>query len=101
MQNCKLVSYTHTKQFLVGNIVCFHNGMIMPRNSPLDVLLTADLDVLKKSNQNNGCMGQTITLHATGITMCHVHALARIVYYILATRGDESTMLFSVAKDRD
>ena len=37
MQNGKRVSATLTKQLLVGNVEFFHNGMIMPRNSPLDV----------------------------------------------------------------
>ena len=44
-------------------------------------------------------MGKTITQHATGITMCPVHALANIVYEILAMGGDESTLLYLVAKD--
>ena len=73
----------------------------MPRNSPLDVLLTAEFSVLKKSNQKNGRMGQTITQHATGIMMCPVQALAHIVYGILAAGGDESILLCSVAKDGD
>ena len=99
MKNGKRVSATLTKQLLVGNVEFFHNGMIMPRNSPLDVLLTADLAVLKKSNQKNGCMDQTKTQHATGITICPVHALAHIVYAILAVGGYESTLLCSVSKD--
>ena len=98
MQNGKRVSATHTKQFVVGNVGFFHNGMIMPRKS-LNVLLTADLAVLKIPNQKNGHMGQTIAYHATGITMCPVHSLAHIVYEILAVGGDESNLLFSVAKD--
>ena len=73
----------------------------MPRNSPLDVLLTENLAVLKKSNQKNGRMGQTTTQHASGITMCPVNALAHILYNILAAGGDESTPLCSVAKDED
>ena len=101
IQNGKRVSATHTKQFVVGNVRFFRNGVIMPRNSPLDVLLTADLAVLKFSNQKNECMGQTIPQHAIGITMCPVHALDHIVYNILAARGDDSTLLYSVAKDGD
>ena len=48
MQNGKRVSATLTKQFVVGNVGFFHNGMIMPYKSPMEVLLTADLAVLKK-----------------------------------------------------
>ena len=47
IQNGKQVSATRTKQFVVGNVGFFRNGVLMPRNSPLDVLLTADLAVLK------------------------------------------------------
>ena len=98
MQKCKRFSATRTKQFVVGNVGFFHNGMIIPRNSPLDVLLTADLAVLKISNNKNDRMGQTMTQHATGITMFPVHALAHIVYNILAAGVDESTLLCLVAK---
>ena len=51
IQNGKRVSATRTKQFVVGNVGFFRNGVLMPRNSPLDVLLTADLAVLKISNK--------------------------------------------------
>ena len=73
----------------------------MTCNSPLDVLLTANLSVLKISYQKNGHMGQTITQHATGSTMFPVHALAHIVYDILAAGGDESILLCLVSKDGD
>ena len=46
-------------------------------------------------------MGQTTTQNATSITVCPVHALDHIVYEILATSGDESTLLCSVAKNGD
>ena len=98
MQNGKRVSATLTKQFVVGHVGFFHNGMIMPRNSPLDVLLTADLAVLKKSNQKNSRMDQTKIQNAIGITMCPVHALANILCEILVAGGDESTLLCSVDK---
>ena len=86
------------KQFVAGNVEFLHNGMIMPRNSPLDVLLTADLAVLKFSNNKNDRMGQTMTQHATGITMFPVHALAHIIYNILAAEGEKSTLLCLLAK---
>ena len=46
-------------------------------------------------------MEQTIKQHATGSTMCPVHALAHIVYDILATGGDEYNLLCLVAKYGD
>ena len=73
----------------------------MPRNSPLDVLLTEDLAFLENSNHKNGRMGQTIIQHATEIRMCPVNALAHIVYEILVAGGDESTLLCLVYKYGD
>ena len=46
-------------------------------------------------------MGKTIKHHATGITMCPVHAFAHIVYMILEAGGDKSTILCLVAKYGD
>ena len=41
-------------------------------------------------------MGQTITQHASGSTTCPVAALAIVVHKILATGGDDNTLLCSV-----
>ena len=46
----KKVPATRTKQFVIENIVLFRNGMVIPLSSPLDVLQTADLAVIKISN---------------------------------------------------
>ena len=46
-------------------------------------------------------MGQTITQHTTGSKMCPVNALAHIVYNILTSGGDKSTLLCAVAKNGD
>ena len=46
----KKVPATGTKQFLIENIGLLRNGMVLPRSSPLDDLLTADLAVMKISN---------------------------------------------------
>ena len=70
--------------------------MVIPRTSPQDVLLTADLAVMKISNQKNGRMGQTITQHSTDTPACPVSALAYIVHNILSNGGEEDTLLCSV-----
>ena len=71
----------------------FKDGVVIPRTSPLDVLITADLAVMKISNQKNGKMGQTITQHATGTTECPVTTLVHIFHDILSDRGNYDTLL--------
>ena len=44
--NRKRVPATRTKQFVAGNIVLLKDGVVIPRTSPLDVLITADLAVM-------------------------------------------------------
>ena len=73
---------------------------MIPRTSPLEVLLAADLAVMKISNQKNGRMGQTITQHSSGTPEFLVAALAHIIYNILSTGGDEDTLLCSVWKGK-
>ena len=96
IRNGKRVPATRTKQFVVGNIGLFKAGVVIPRTSPLEVLITADLAVMKISNQKNGRMGQTITQHATGTTECPVTALAHIFHEILYNGGNDDTLLCSV-----
>ena len=72
------------------------DGVVIPRTSPLDVLLTADLAVMNIPNQKNGRMGQTITQHTTGTTECLVTALAHIFHEILSKGGNDDTLLCSV-----
>ena len=89
----KRVPATRTKQFMVGSVGFFHDGVIIPRTSLINVLPTADLATLKISNQNNGQMGQTITQHATDRVMCPVRELSHIVHNILSEGGDDKTLL--------
>ena len=91
--NGKRVLAKRTKQFVVGNVVFFRDGVIVPQTLLLDVLHTANLATLKISNQNNGQMGQTITQHATDRVMCPVLALPHIVQDILRKVGDNKILL--------
>ena len=54
VKDVRRVRATRTKQFVVGNVVFFHNGVVIPRTEPLSTLLTADLATLKIPNQKNG-----------------------------------------------
>ena len=93
VRNGKKVTAKRTKQFVVGNIEFSKDGVVIPRASPRDVLLTADLAVTKISNQKNGRMGQAIIQHLTETAACPVSALAHIVHSILSNGGEEDTLL--------
>ena len=93
MQNIKPVPATRTKQFVVGNVGFFKDGKAVKRNSPFAKLLMANLAVLKITNQKNGCMGQTITQHATTTPHFPVKTLAHIVHDILLLGGTDATLI--------
>jgi hypothetical protein len=75
---------TRTKQFTTGNVGFFKNNLVLPRNSPLHILLTADAATLKISNQKNGRMGDTIHQRAIDSPCCPIKALAHRVHHILS-----------------
>ena len=93
LKNGVRVPATRTKQFVVGNVGFFKNGKVIPRRSSLKKLLSADIAVLKITNQKNGRMGQTITQHATGNAMCPSQSLARLVHHILSNGGTDNILL--------
>lgn len=85
---------TRTKQFRVGDVGFFKNGKILPRSSPLEVLLECDAATLKITNQKNGQMGQTIHQEAiSDMDHCPVRALARQVHAIFAAGGTTQSLL--------
>eukprot|EP00957_Ditylum_brightwellii_P199080 15175466-Ditylum_brightwellii.AAC.1 len=69
------------------------NKKVLPLNSPLDRLLTADAATLKISNQKNGRMGQTIHLESIDKEYSPVQALARQVFHILDNNGTDTSPL--------
>ena len=92
---------TRTQQFSVRNVGFFKDGNIMPRSSPLSILLTCDLATLKITNQKNGRMGETIHQEATGTDLCPIQALAYIVSHILTNGGSEDSLLCDYKSDED
>ena len=85
---------TRTKQFNVGNVGFFKDGRILPRNSPIDILLQSDSATLKITNQKNGRMGETIHQEQVKDSMqCPVKALAYRVHHILSNGGTTNTLL--------
>ena len=101
VQNGKRGSATQKKQFVVGNVEFFKNGVVIPQTSPQDVLLPADLAMLKITNQKNRRMGQTVTQHTSGTAACPVAALAHIVHDILSNGGNEDMLLCLVHNGND
>ena len=94
--NGKTKRATRTQQFRVENIGFFKNNKILPRNSKLKELLTADSCTLKITNQKNGRMGQTIHHFATHTSTCPVQAVARRVHHILSNKGSTSNLICDV-----
>ena len=84
---------TRTRQFTVGCVGFFKDGKVLPRNSPINILLTSDAATLKISNQKNGRMGETIHQRAIDKTECPVKALAHRVHHILNHGGTIESLL--------
>ena len=94
-RNGAKVHATRTRQFIVDNVGFFLNNKILPKSSPLDVLLTATSATLKITNQKNGRMGETIHQKAIDDENCPVKALAYQVHHILSNGGTSDTLLCS------
>ena len=91
---------TRTKQFTVSDIGFFKDGNILPRSSPLAILLTADSATMKITNQKNGRMGQTIHHDGTD-SRGGVAALARRVHHILQNGGNDDSLICDYFKNGD
>ena len=88
------VRASRTQQFTVGNVGFFKNGRIIPRSSPLDVLLSCDSATLKITNQKNGRMGETIHQEAVKDKLENpIAALAFRVHHILSNGGTNENLL--------
>ena len=86
---------TRTIQFAVQDVGFWKDEKPLDRNSPLEVLITADAATLRITNQKNGKKGQQIhreALKTQNIT-CPVVALAQRVHHILNNGGNESSLL--------
>ena len=83
---------TRTRQFRVQDVGFHKDAKILPRNSPLPLLLKADSATLKISNQKNGRMGQTIHHQSTGDNGA-VASLARRIHHILSNGGTDSHLI--------
>ena len=87
LRNGTLKRATRTRQFQVQDVGFWKDGRILPRASPLAVLLTADAATLKITNQKNGKMGETIHHESFDSALCPVKALARRIHHILNNGG--------------
>ena len=95
LRNGKMVHATRTRQFQIKDIGFWKNGQILPRKSPLALLLAADSCTLKISNQKNGRTGQTLHHESTGSNGA-VAALARRVHHVLSNGGNGDNLLCDV-----
>ena len=94
-RNGKMVRATRTVQFRVQDVGFWKDGHILPRNSPLSLLLQADAATMKITNQKNGRTGQTLHQESTGPNGA-VAALARRIHHILSNGGRETNLICDV-----
>ena len=94
-RNGKMVRATRTVQFRVQDVGLWKDGHILPRNSPLSLLLQADSATMKITNQKNGRTGQTLHQESTGPDGA-VAALARRVHHILSNGGNDKQLICDV-----
>ena len=99
-RNGKMVRATRTVQFRVRDIGFWKDGKILPRRSPLSLLLQADSATMKITNQKNGRTGQTLHQESTGSNGA-VAALAHRVHHILSHGGTEHCLLCEVCTAKD
>jgi hypothetical protein len=93
IRNGVTIRATRTVQFMVSNVGFFKDGKIVPRSSPLDILMSCDAATLKINNQKNGRMGDTIHQQAINSECCPIRALAILVHDILSNGGAQDTLL--------
>ena len=94
-RNGRMVRATRTVQFRVQDVGFWKDGHILPRNSPLSLLLQADAATMKITNQKNGRTGQTLHQESTGPNGA-VAALARRIHHILSNGGRETNLICDV-----
>ena len=85
---------TRTQKKSVGDVGFFKDGKIVPRLSPVKLLLTSDSATLKFYHQKNNRMGETIHQEAKGTEMCPVKALAHVIHTTLQDGGTIDTLIF-------
>ena len=99
-RNKTKVRATRTKQFAVGDIGFFKKGKIVPRSSPLEVLLSCDSATMVITNQKNGKKGDPIHHEAIpNCEQCPIRALARQVHHILSHGGTASSLICTYYDD--
>jgi hypothetical protein len=74
-------SCTRTVQFRQKDVQFFKHGNILPHNTPLDELQTADAAQLYIDNQKNGQRGSTLYHAARPGSFCPIKALENRVHY--------------------
>jgi hypothetical protein len=85
---------TRTQRFRVKDVTLRRGDQsIIPHTAPLAELLTATHATLMISNQKNGCRGQCIHHHCTGLVTSPVKALARRIAHIMSHTTDVDTAL--------
>jgi hypothetical protein len=90
-------SRTRTVQFHRKDVRFFKQGNILPHNTPLDELRTADAVRLYLDNQKNGQRGSTMHHTARPGSFCPVKALANRVPYLYTLAPHDDALPISLA----
>jgi hypothetical protein len=90
-------SRTRTVQFRRKDVRLFKQGNILPHNTPLDKLRTADAVRLYLDNQKNGQRGSTMHHTARPGSFCLVKALANRVHYLYTLAPHDDALPISLA----
>ena len=86
-----------TVPFRLRDITFRKHGRILPRNSPLELLLTSDEATLRISNQKNGEKNQAIHNQCTGTCDSPIKSLARRVHHLTSRGASIDTPIFCYA----
>jgi len=90
-----MVHATRTVQFRVQDVGFWKDGHILPRNSPLSLLLQVDPATMKITNQKNGRTGQMLYQESTSPDGA-VAALAQQVHHILSNGENDNQLICDV-----
>ena len=82
-----------------GDIVFFKDRKPLPKESPLEVLSSADSVTMRIDNQKNGIRGQTLHHQTPGYGGA-VDALAIRVHHILSNGGNKDNLICDVYTDK-
>ena len=84
---------TRTVQFRFCDVAFKKGNTILPRDAPLEVLLTATAATLRLTNQKNGIKGSMVHRSAMAGPYCPIKALVRRFVHMRTNKATDTTLL--------